>query len=120
MIEKETAAFVARGLFHVFAALARQPGDVYLAETKRQAQSAGQLLHEAGILARLFATQLMIQMEHAETQVPAGSELEQNVQQAHGIRAAGDRHAHALARLEHAITGDDFRNALEHEPILTS
>ena len=65
-----------------------------------------------GVLARLFAAQLVIQMQHGLAQIPTWSEILQNVQQAHRVGASGDRHSHALARLKHAITGYRFRDLL--------
>ncbi len=120
MIEKETAAFLARGLFQILTALARQPRYIRFAEREGQTERGRHLLDKAGILAGLFAAQSMVQMNHAQVKVPARGKLVEYMQKAGGIRAAGHRDRHALARLEHAITGDDFRHALEHEPILTS
>jgi hypothetical protein len=120
MIEKEAAALVARGLFQILTALARQPGHINFAKNEQQAEPGRHFFDKAGILARLFAAQLMVQMNHAQVEIPARGELEEHVQQTGGIRAAGHRDRHALTRFEHAITGDDFRHALEHEPILTS
>src|SRR5690349_14977400 len=120
MIEKAAAAFVARGLLEILAALVGQSRYVHLGKSEGQTESCRHLFDEAGILAGLFAAQLMVKMNHAQMEVPAGGKLEEHMQQAGGIRAAGHRDRHALARLEHAITGDDFGHALEHEPILTS
>jgi hypothetical protein len=64
------------------------------------------------------AAEVVIQMENCEAEVPAGGQIEEDVEQADGIGAAGDGHADSCPWLEHAITGDEFNHALEHSPIV--
>jgi len=101
-------------LFQVVARFAAQRGDVGFLQYKGQVEGGGQIADEGGVLARLFAAKLMIQVEHGEAQIPARGELAQNVQQAYGVRTAGDRHAHALVGLKHAITCYSFRDFFQH------
>jgi len=51
-------------------------------------------------------------------QVPPWRQFEKHVQQTHGIRAAGYRNRHPLARLEHAEALDRVQHLLDHVPIL--
>ena len=82
LLQKETAAFLARDLFEILAALAGQPRNIRVAGNEGQTQGGRRLLDKTGILAGLLAAQLMVQVDHAEMEVPAGGELEQHVQQA--------------------------------------
>jgi hypothetical protein len=82
VLKKEAAALLTRYLFQIFAALAGQVRHIRLAVLEGQTQRGRQLLDEAGILAGLFASQFMVQMDHAEVEVPARGELEEHVQQA--------------------------------------
>ena len=95
----------AGGLFQVIARLAAERGHVGLLQFEGQIERGGQSADEGGILARLFAAELVVQVQHGQAQIPARREFAQHMQQAHGIGAAGDRHADALVRLKHAITG---------------
>ena len=56
----------------------------------------------------------MIEMENGQAEIPARSQLEQNMQQTHGVRAARYRHAYALARLEHAEALDGLQHTRNH------
>ena len=55
-------------------------------------------------------------MKNAQVEIPARRHLDQNVQKAHRIRAAGHRHADALARLEHMEAFDRFQHPSDHSP----
>jgi len=57
---------------------------------------------------------LMIEVQDLQVQVPARGELEEHVQQAHGIGAARYGHANALARLKHAEAFDGGEHAFDH------
>ena len=100
---------LARGLLQVVGRL----GDGGLAERERQAQPIRQTTHEFGILAGFLAAQAVVQVENAQTEVPAGSEFEQDVEEADGIGAARDGDTDLLAGLEHAVAGDGLSDAIE-------
>ncbi len=111
---EELQAGGAGGLFEIFARFAAERGDVGFLQFARQIERGGQVAHEGGILAGFLAAQLVIEVQHGQAQIPARGQIAQDMQQAHGVGAAGDRHADALARLKHAITGDRFRDLLKH------
>ena len=111
---EEFQAGITCGLFQIAPRFAAERGHIGFTQFERQMEAGGQIAHERGIAPRLFAAKLMIQMQHGKAQIPAGGKFAQNVQQAYGIGAAGDRHAHALVRLKHAITGDRFGDFFKH------
>ena len=58
----------------------------------------------------------MIQMQHAEPQVPPRRQLNQNVQQADRIGSARHGNTDSLAGLEHAEAFDRLEDAVDHSP----
>ena len=107
---EELQAGGAGGLFEVFARFAAKRGDIGFLRFERQIERRRQVAHEGGILTGFLAAKLVIEVQHGQLQVPTRGQIAQDVQQAHGVGAAGDRHADALAGLKHAITGDRFRD----------
>jgi len=89
-------------------------GDGGFAERERQPQSSRQATHEFGILAGFLAAQPVVQVQNAQPEVPARSEFDQHVQQAHRIGPARNGHTDVLARLEHAVAGDSLSDAIKH------
>ena len=118
MVQEKLLAGVACRLLQIVTGLAHRAAHIGLAKVKGQRELFGQRSRETGILARFFTAQLMIQVQNAQMQIPARRQLEQNVQQANGVRAARHRHTHALACPEHVVAGDGMDYALEHSPIL--
>ena len=112
--QEEPAALVARGLLQVFAAVTGESGNIRLTEGAWKTEARGEPFDKTGVLARFLAAQLMIEVQDVQVQVPARGQLEEHVQQAHGIRAAGHRHANALAGLEHAEAFDGGDRAFDH------
>jgi len=73
-----------RGLLQVVGRL----GDGGLAKDERQTQPSRQTTHEFGVLTGFLAAQAVVEVKDTQTEVPLGSELEEGVEQAHGIGAA--------------------------------
>jgi hypothetical protein len=84
----------------------------------RQFQSLRQIADKTLIAIGFLASQLVIQMEYGQAEVPARRQLEQHMEQAHRIGPAGDSHADSCPPLEHAITGDEIDHSLKHSPIV--
>ena len=56
----------------------------------------------------------MLDVDHAEPQIPTRGELAQRVQQEDGIGAARHSDADALSSFEHAVQCDEFGDAIQH------
>jgi hypothetical protein len=56
----------------------------------------------------------VVEVKDTQAEVPLGSEIEEGVEQAHGIGAARDGDTNPLARLEHAVAGDGLSDAVKH------
>jgi hypothetical protein len=95
-------------LFEVLAALGSQKADVRFLDVYIEAQSTGHLADETSVVKRFLPPQAVVQMQDPEVERPTGRKFEQDVQQAHGIRATGHGHANRVATLEHVITRDGF------------
>jgi len=111
--KQEFAPGTARRLLEVIAAGGGQPAHVHFGHVKRQAETHRHLAHEAGVLPGLLSAQAVIEMEHAQSQRPPGPQLDQRLEEAHGVSAARHRHSDSVAALEHAITRDGFGDAVE-------
>jgi hypothetical protein len=90
-------------------------GYISLANAHRQAQPDGQFPDEFRVLPRFFAPELVVEMQHAQVQIPYWRQLQQGVEEAHGISAARDSHANGLAGVEHAMALDGMNDAVEQE-----
>jgi hypothetical protein len=101
---------LARGLLEIVGRF----GDGALAQGERQAQPIRQTTHEFGVLAGFLAAQPVVQVKNGQTEVPAGSEFEEDVKEADGVGAAGDGDTDLLGRLKHAVAGDGLSDAIEH------
>src|SRR5258707_13293101 len=76
----------------------------------------GQLAHKLLICIRLCAAELMIEMNYGEDDAQLWPQLEQNAQQADGIRSAGDGNAHAVPWPQQGVLADVVRDGLG-EPV---
>jgi hypothetical protein len=101
-------------LFEVLAALGSQKADVRFLDVYVKAQPTGHFADEASVVERFLPPQAVVQMQDPEPESPAGRKLEQDVQQADGIRATGHGHTNRVAALEHVITRDGFGDLFEH------
>ncbi len=54
-----------------------------------QRELGGQIAHELGVGEGGFASNSMLDVDHAQLEIPAGREFMQRMQQEHGIGAAG-------------------------------
>ena len=107
--EIELPPRLARRLFQVPPAR----GHIHTAQFAFQTRLLRHPLHEHGIRARLFAAQTVVQMQHAQTQIPARPEFQEHLQQAHRIRPARHRHTHAAPGREHSMTLNPLGDALD-------
>ncbi len=83
-VEPETDA--ARGLLQVV----RQGRDVGAMEIERKSKLFGELANELGVAVRGIAANAVLDMNHAQLQVPARRQFAEGMEQEDGIRAAGD------------------------------
>jgi hypothetical protein len=56
----------------------------------------------------------VLDVDHAELELPPRSKFAQGMQQEHRIRAARYSDADALSGLEHAVSSDEFGYAIQH------
>ena len=108
VIVEEGEARVARGLLQI----ARRGGEIEIVERERKIERGGETADKLGVAARGVAAKVVVDVQHAERQVPARCQFEQHVQQADGIGAAGDGDRDAIARREHAMALDGMDNPL--------
>lgn len=111
---EEPAAGVAGRLLQVITGFLAEPGHVDLGQMEGQAEAGGEVADEGGIAGGLAGAQAMVEVQDLQAQIPAGRELAEDVEQADGIRAAGDSHSHPLGRLKHVITSDVSGHTLQH------
>ena len=57
----------------------------------------------------------MVGVDDGELEGEFGAELEEDMQEADGIRASGDRYADVVARLEELVAGEGVANAVEKQ-----
>ncbi len=101
---------IAGGLFQV----ALQGWNIGVADVEREPEIAGQAPDEFGIRDRSGAPNPMLDVDHAQQQVPTRSQFSQCMQQEHRIGAAGHGHAHPVPRREHAMLRDELGYAVQH------
>jgi hypothetical protein len=99
----------AAGLLFKIAGLAEMEG----AEMERQTELLCEIVHELCIRSRVGPAKTVVEMDDGEAQGEFGAEFEQNVEEADGIRAAGDRDAEAVAGLEELVAGDGLADTVK-------
>src|ERR1700722_20014159 len=65
------------------------------------------------IAAGFLTAQPVIEMQHAQLQIPARPKLDQRMQQEHRIGASRNRYTNPIPRIEHVITGDSLDNSFK-------
>ena len=98
--------------------IARGGGEIEFVETKREFKRGGERTDEFGVGARSVAAQVVIDVHDADGQVPPGGKLEENVEEADGVGAAGDCDSNAIARSEHAMALDGMDDAVEQDDFI--
>ena len=93
-------------------------GEIEFVETKREFKRGGERTDELGIGARSVAAQIVIDVHDADRQVPPGGKLEENVEEADGVGAAGDSDSNAIAGIEHAMALDGMDDSVEQDDFI--
>ncbi len=93
-------------------ALARQRGRVHPLGVQLQIMRCGEYRHELGVGIRLRPAGAVVQLHHRKHDAQFAAQLEQQPQQRHRIRPAGNRHAHAVAGAHERALTDCMQHAL--------
>src|SRR5947208_12632916 len=101
-----------RGVLEVGPLLFRLLGYLDGSGVKLQPMFRGESRNKVLIRIGSFATQFVIEVNYAEHDTQLRSQLQQQEQQSDGIRAAGNRHAHAVAWLQHLLLLRSSKDAL--------
>jgi len=105
---EEVQARVARGHFQR-AAVGGARGERRAAAHERQPGAGGEGFDKARVLVRLLA-QSVVQVEDSQRDAARPALRDQQVEEGHGIRAAGDRHAQVCDRVQQAVASDHLRH----------
>ena len=99
----------ARGLLQV----AGQGKNIGVTEMEWESKLFGQFSNELGIRARGFAANTVLDMDHAQLEIPARRKFPERVKQKDGIGPAGYSYANAAATAQHLVAGDEMRDSLD-------
>ena len=80
---------------------------------ERKRVGLGQIGHKAGVIVGRLAPKLVVEVYHGEGDAVSGGQLAEDVEQTDGVRAAGNRNAHAVPGAQHAITSENSLNFFE-------
>jgi hypothetical protein len=114
VVAEERIACVAGGLLEI----AVDGGELEIAEGEGEIQSCGEGADKLGVGTGGVAAQIVIDVEDAEGQVPAGEEFEEDVEEADGVGAAGDGNGDAIAGGEHAMALDSMDDSVEQDDLI--
>ena len=78
-------------------------------EMKAQRQTGSHAANELGVVLALPSADAVIDVGHLQTETERRSGFVQEVQQRHGVRAAGHAHEHRVAGRQHAVPGKGLR-----------
>jgi hypothetical protein len=93
-------------------------GEIEMVEGEGQVAAGGQGADELGVAAGGVAAQVVVDVDDAEGEIPAGSEVAEDVEEAHGIGAAGDGDGDAVAGREHAMALNGMDDAVEQDDFI--
>jgi hypothetical protein len=113
--EQEAETLLARQLLHRAAAAARRGEGAPAAEVEGEAEAAGERLDERRVARRALTPQAVVEVGDLDGDVERPARGGEQVQQAGGVRPAGDGRDHAAAWREQAVPqGVGPEAALEH------
>jgi hypothetical protein len=111
---EEGKAGVAGGLLEI----AGRGGEIEIVEREGEVERGGEGADEIGVGAGGVAAEIVVDVEDAERQIPAGGKIEEDVEEANGIGAAGDGDGDAIAGGEHAMALDGMDDAAEQDDFI--